>query len=318
MKHRTATLAAAFAIFAAPQIAVAMDTLKLAVGQRGAWPTSISEVGVRAGFFKKRDLTLEITYTAGGGETLQPVISGAVDIGVGVGTSAAIGAFAKGAPVRIIGGNTTGAGDLMWFVRSDSPIKTMKDVNGHTFAYGSTGSSTQIVGRALLKQFDVDAKMVALGNMAATTTATLSGQVDVGWTSAPYVFDLLNAGRIRIIVTGADAKEYVDQTVRVIAANADSLKTKADAIRRYVDGYRETLNWMYSDDPAAIATVAAFMGQSEKIAGQTRGIYPKATIDFDRITGLDGVMEDAVEGKLMSAPLTAQQLKEVIVRIPAR
>ena len=40
--------------------ASAQDTLKLAVGQRGNWDTSVSEVGQRAGIFKKHGLVLEI------------------------------------------------------------------------------------------------------------------------------------------------------------------------------------------------------------------------------------------------------------------
>jgi NitT/TauT family transport system substrate-binding protein len=317
MKHATAALFALTTLLAATHLAVAQDTLKLAVGQQGALPTSVSEIGVRAGIFKKHNLALELTYTAGGGETLQPVIGGAVDLGIGVGTSAVMGAFTKGAPVRIIGGNTTGARDLMWFVKADSPIKSMADVKGRTFAYGSTGSSTQIVARALLKQFNVNAQLVATGNFAATMTATMSGQIDVGWTSPPLVFEPLNDGKIRVIATGADAKEYVDQTVRVIAANANSLATKADAIKRYVAAYRETMAWMYSGDPKALTAIAAFMGVNEKIARQTLDVYTRESLDFDRITGLDGVMADAVEAKFMGAPLTAQQLKDVIVKIPA-
>ena len=45
--------------------ASAQDTLKLAVGQRGNWDTSVSEVGQRAGIFKKHGLVLEILYTQG-------------------------------------------------------------------------------------------------------------------------------------------------------------------------------------------------------------------------------------------------------------
>ena len=56
--------------------AFAQDTLKLAVGQRGNWDTSISELGQRAGIFKKHGLALEIVYTQGAGETQQAAISG--------------------------------------------------------------------------------------------------------------------------------------------------------------------------------------------------------------------------------------------------
>src|SRR5262245_18448515 len=94
---------AALLPLALPTVTAAQDTLKLAIGQRGNWEQSAPEIGSRAGIFKKYDLNIERTYTAGAGETLQAVIAGAVDIGTGVGPAGALSAFTKGAPVRGIG-----------------------------------------------------------------------------------------------------------------------------------------------------------------------------------------------------------------------
>jgi len=58
---------AALALGFALQSAHAQDTLKIAAGQRGNWDTSISEVGQRAGIFKKHGLVLEILWTQGAG-----------------------------------------------------------------------------------------------------------------------------------------------------------------------------------------------------------------------------------------------------------
>src|SRR5215831_17832010 len=79
--------------------ALAEDTLRLAIGQRGLWNTCISEVGQRGGIFKKHGLSLEILYTQGSGETQQAAIAGSVDIAVGVGIMGALSAYSKGAPV---------------------------------------------------------------------------------------------------------------------------------------------------------------------------------------------------------------------------
>ena len=65
--------------------AAAQDVLKVAIGQRGAWENSSAELGQNQGIFKKHGLNLEILYTQGSGETMQAVISGSVDIGVGIG-----------------------------------------------------------------------------------------------------------------------------------------------------------------------------------------------------------------------------------------
>ena len=107
-------------------------------------------------------------YTSGSGETLQPVIAGSVDLGLAVGTLGAMAAFSKGAPVRIIGAEATGAADY-WFVKTSSPIKTLKDLNGHTIAFSTAGSSTAERRARLHQRVRADrAKAMSTGNRAAT------------------------------------------------------------------------------------------------------------------------------------------------------
>src|SRR3954452_25027234 len=91
--------ALAFAL--ATTAASAEDTVKLAIGQRGNWDTSVSEIGQRVGIFKKHGLNLEMVYTRGAGETQQAVISGRVNIGIAAGVMGVIGAYAKSAPIRV-------------------------------------------------------------------------------------------------------------------------------------------------------------------------------------------------------------------------
>ena len=190
-------LTVAFAAFGGP--AFAQETLKLAVGQRGNWDTSVAEVGQRGGIFKKHGLTLEIVYTQGSGETLQAVLSESVDIGVAVGIMGALSAYSKGAPVRVIGAETTGAGDLYWYVKADSPIKTLKDTDGKTIAFSTRGSSTDGVVTAFMKQYDLKAKPTGTGSPSSTFTQVMSGQVDVGWSAPPFGLDQLDKGEIRRI-----------------------------------------------------------------------------------------------------------------------
>jgi len=75
----TLAIAAATAALASPPRANADDLLKLTIGQRGNWDTAITQLGTKAGIFKKNGIELEMVYTSGSGETLQPVIGGAVD-----------------------------------------------------------------------------------------------------------------------------------------------------------------------------------------------------------------------------------------------
>ena len=297
--------------------APAQDTLKLAVGQRGLWDTSISDVGQRAGIFKKHGLTLELLYTQGAGETQQAVISGSVEIGVGVGIMGVLSAYSKNAPVRIIGAEITGAGDLFWYVKADSPIKTIQDFNGKTIAYSTNGSSTHGVVTAYIKQYGLTAaKATPTGGPPATMTAVMSGQVDVGWSAPPVGLDQLDKNEIRQIATGNDTL-FKGQTVRLLITNTQTLQGRKDAIERYMKASRETIDWMYSD-PAALKTYAEFAGITEAKAKRIRdGFFPKSSLSPDEITGLDEIVPDAVNLKFTTAPLTKAQLADLI-RIPPR
>jgi NitT/TauT family transport system substrate-binding protein len=309
--------ALAAALATASSAALAQDTLRLAVGQRGLWDTAISEVGQRAGIFKKHSLNLELLYTQGAGETQQAVISGSVEVGVGVGIMGVLSAYSKGAPVRVIGAEITGAGDLFWYVKADSAVKTIADFNGKTIAYSTNGSSTHGIVTAFIRQYGLTAaKATPTGGPPATLTAVMSGQVDVGWSAPPIGLDQLDRQEIRQIATGNDTL-FKGQTVRLLITNTQTLQGRKDAIDRYMKAYRETVDWMYSD-PAALKTYAEFAGITEAKAKRIRdGFFPKSSVSPDEITGLDLIVPDAVNLKFTAAPLTKEQLADLI-RIPPR
>src|ERR1044071_5593459 len=108
--------------------ASAQDTLKIAIGQINNWENQAPTLGEDAGIFKKHNLKVEACGTQGAGETIQAVISGSADLGAGVGVAGVMRAFQRGAPVRILLPAFTGTGDLYWYVKAESPIKSLKDL----------------------------------------------------------------------------------------------------------------------------------------------------------------------------------------------
>jgi NitT/TauT family transport system substrate-binding protein len=293
----------------------AQDNLKVAVGQRGNWATSVAEVGQRVGIFKKHGLTLELLYTQGSGETQQAVIAESVDVGIAAGTMGAMSAFAKGAPVRIISAETTGASDLYWYVKAGSPVKTIKDFDGRTVAYSTNGSSTHMVVQAFIKQFDLKAKAVATGGPIPTLTQVMSGQIDVGWSAPPDGLDQLDRGDIRFIANGNEALIFKGQTVRVNITNLKTLATRVDALQRFVKAYRETARSLYAGD-ATLQVYADWLGISTAKAKRTRDeFYPWEALDPDAIVGLEAIASDAVSLKYLTTPLTRAQLDELVVKL---
>jgi NitT/TauT family transport system substrate-binding protein len=293
-------------------VALAGDVVKLTIGQRGNWDTAITHLGSKAGIFKRYGIDLDMTYTSGSGETLQPVLAGAVDGGLAVGTMGAISAFAKGAPVRIIGAEATGAADY-WYARTTSSIRTLQDINGKTIAFSTRGSSTDTIVRAFIAEFGLTATPVATGNPSATLTAVMSDQVDVGWASPPFGFKEMEEGKIRLVAKATDAAIVRDQTIRVIVANAQALEARKDVFRRFMQGYRDSIAYVYGDSPQVIVDYAAFVGVPESMARRVRDdFFPRSLVNPDEIKGLDSLMKDAVDLKFIPAPLTKEQLAVLI------
>ncbi|HEU4357723.1 MAG TPA: ABC transporter substrate-binding protein [Xanthobacteraceae bacterium] len=309
---RLSTVLAALAlVVGADRAAWSQDTLKVAIPQRGAWDAGVAELGQRGGIFKKYGLDLEILYVQAGPESIQAVIGGSMDIATAAGVSAAVGTFAKGAPIRIIGSEMIGAPDLYWYVPASSPIKKVEDFNGKTVSFSLTGSSSHAALLALIAQYKLTAIPTSTGTIAATITQTMTGQVDVGFGAAPFGLDLAEDGRIRIIATGNDVASLRSRTVRVNLTNVNTLQKRRDAIVRFNRAYQETVAWMYSD-PAALKHYGEYSNLPEKIVLRVRELIPKESMATDRVEGIDQIMADAVAGKFIPAALTGDQIKELL------
>jgi NitT/TauT family transport system substrate-binding protein len=311
----TALGALALLAVGGPQ-AMSQETLKVAVPQRGAWDAGLAELGQRGGIFKKHGLNLEILYTQAGPESIQALIGGSIDIATASGVSAAVGTFAKGAPIRVIGSEIVGSPDLYWYVPSNSPVRKVEDFNGKTVAYSLTGSSSHAGLLALIAQYKLTAKPTSTGSITATLTQAMTGQVDVGFSAVPFFLDRVEDGQIRIIASGSDVASLRSRSGRVNLTNVTTLQNRKDAINRFHLAYKETVDWMYSD-PAALKHFSDYSGLPEKVVVKVRQLIPKETMAPDQVVGIDQIIAEAVSMKFLSAPLTADQIKELI-QIPGK
>jgi NitT/TauT family transport system substrate-binding protein len=288
------------------------ETLKVAIPQKGNWDTSVAVFGARAGIFKKEGLDLQFIYTEGGATTLQSVLSGSIDIGMQTGALGLIGAYAKGAPARVISAGATSASDLFWYSKAGSGIKNLKDVNGKTIAYSEVGSSSNLVLLSLLKQAGVNATTVRTGGVPSTFTQVMSGQIDVGWSAAPFGIADVKAGKIQIVARGADLQSMKNQTIRANFVSAGVLASKRDALVKFSRAYAESLDWVYSH-PQAIQWFADGQHISPDVAKEAvEEFYPRADLQPYEIKGLDLSLQQALEYKFISHPMTPADLKGMI------
>jgi len=290
----------------------AADNVKVAIGQIDAWANQAPTLGMKAGIFQKHGIVLETFGTQGAGETLQAVIAGSADIGIGIGTAGAMRAFARGAPVRAIAAAFVGVGDQYWYVPTNSPLQRLTDATGkQTFAYSTNGSTSHVIALGFVRELGVKAKPTATGGPPSTLTMTMTGQIDIGWAVVPFGLAELQDGKIRVVARGPDVPTLRNQTVRVQVVNANALKERKDVMIRFMRGYREALDWMYAS-PLAAKYYAETIKLPESLVVMQRDQYnPKDALSPDRLSDLDQVMADAVEMKFLDAPLSKAQLGEL-------
>jgi NitT/TauT family transport system substrate-binding protein len=106
-----------------------------------------------------------------------------------------------------------------------------------------------------------------------------------------------------------------DRTVRWNITNLDMLAKRKDAIQRYMQAYRETIDWMYRE-AAALAIYADYAKLPKAQVHDVRDYIPKTAVDPGRIAGMDAIIADAVQLKFIAAPLTEPQTRELVQMQP--
>lgn len=298
------------------QEAAELDILRIVLGQSGSWSSSAPALGEKAGIFRKHGLALDIVDISSVDRPSHAVASGSVDIGVGIGIAPVLRAYSKGAPVRVIGANFTGVGDLYWYVRADSPIQRLDDVADKTsIGFSAAGSPSHHVVLAFIQELGLRGLPTATGNQSRTLAQVMSGKVEVGWAAAPFGLKDVSEGKIRIVANGNVVPSLRTQTGRVDIVNANALKSRNDAIMRFSRACREAVDWMFSS-PQAVEMFAEKFKVAPELVTMTRDKFQtREAMQNDRLSDLDAVMADAVALKFLDKPLNERQVAD-LVQIP--
>ncbi|MEX0405275.1 ABC transporter substrate-binding protein [Aquibium sp. LZ166] len=289
----------------------AQDAIRVAGPHPTALTTITARVAQELGFFEKENLVVDMLWTQGGSDVLQAVISGSVDIGIETGLGGVLSAIEKGAPIEVISSQMTGAGEFYWYVKADSDIQSFADLqDGETVSFSRPGASSETILNALLAQSGAKATPVSSGSPPETLTQVMSGQIDVGW-GAPPAYPEIKDGRLRIIGRGNDATVLAGQTTRVNVANAAYLEANKDTVRRFLRAMNATLDALYTD-PEVLAKAAEFVKLDVADARSVlTDFVPREAFTMNKLGDLEGSMQQAVENKQLSAPLSAEAQEKI-------
>jgi NitT/TauT family transport system substrate-binding protein len=150
-------------------------------------------LGIEKGFFREQGLEVETQVAQGGAAIVPAVVSGDFQFGFGNNVSLMI-ARAKGLPLKIVTEGVQGAPDEeSWanglLVAEDSPIRSVEDLAGRTFAVTTLKNNAEVTIKATLEKAGVDVSDLKFVEVPfpEMNTAVARGRADVAWQAEPFV-----------------------------------------------------------------------------------------------------------------------------------
>jgi len=261
MKKRIALFAAfAFASLSFSSLAQAQDnvTLRYLASYGGI---SAHELADALGYFKGTGVSIENKgYASGGPESLFALASGSVDIGSAA-TPAVLNSIASGNkfvaayPTNGID-NTTKS---IFYVREDSPIKTVKDLAGKSVAINTLGAHLDYTLREALRQAGLPqnaAKPVAVPGPQLEQVLR-SGQVDVaafGYWQTTFEGVARSHGGLRPVFDDTAVLGEIAGGFTVL--RADFVQEHPEAAKTFVQQSARALDYA-REHPAEVRTILA-------------------------------------------------------------
>lgn len=268
------------------------------------------------GFYEDAGLQMEATFTGGGSETVQAVVSGSADIGTETSGPAAIGSFSQGAPIKIISASTTGL-DLFWFAEADSPYGGQEDLAGQRVGYSSTGSSSHVGVLGLSEALEAEGlepiQAEAIGAPADNFTAVTTGQIAAGWSQPPTFTEEVDNGKLKIVAEGSEIGEYEDVAIRINIANAQWAEQNPEAVRSFLEVQQRSWDWIFDNREEAVRIwkEAADLQESEDILLNSFDYYERADLRIAPLDGRETLIEDARRFEFLEGDLSEEQINEL-------
>ena len=225
-------------------------------------------IGMKYGIYQKQGLQIEEIIFAGGAKLTQGMVAGSVDIGLSGGPEMAF--TAKGSPQIAIATIVDSPTFMGISVATQSTARGIDDLKGKKIGVTSPGSLTYwLVGelnraKGWTSEGDRAIPVVIGGNPAATYAALRTGQVDasLGGVSVGYQLELQNQGRLLIRIS-----DYVtDIALFVTFASTSIIQKNPDAVRRFVKGWYESVDFMRSHKAETVALASEVIGYAPSVS----------------------------------------------------
>jgi NitT/TauT family transport system substrate-binding protein len=254
--------------------AKAADTLRVgkAVAQNFAYTPL--DIGMAQGIFQRHGVEITVLDFTGGAKIAQAMAGGSVDISLSAGPDMQF--VAKGAPEIAVASITESPVFMGLCISKESPIRTIDDLKGQQIGVASRGSLTwwliDELNRVKGWKGNDQAKQVVVGGSTQASLAALkTKEVAASLSATQTGFLLEEQGDGRLL---ADCSKYVGPfELFTTFASTGITQKNPDAVRRFLAGWYETVDFMRKNKDETVPLAAKAMTYPPKVAARAYDVF---------------------------------------------
>lgn len=259
-------------------------------------PTPIL-IGIEKGYFKARNIDLEMTFFKSGAEIAPAVATGQVDAALTTSGAPLFNALARGIELKIVADALTldpkapQSDPVSIVVRQElldsGVVKSAKDLAGRKIAITAPGQILDIIARQFMQNADIATDNYKLVSMPLPDmiVALKSGAVDAAVLLDPFTTFAKDRGVGDRLVRGSDIVPGVQQAFIVYGTRMT--EKNRDLGQRFMEAYAEANQWMRK-------TLATPGGRKQVAAIYQKFLPAKSAELYERITLVTAVKGLAV------------------------
>jgi ABC-type nitrate/sulfonate/bicarbonate transport system substrate-binding protein len=233
--------------------AAAEEVIRIGCPTKTYFPTILATVAREKGLFQKEGLKPEITIYRGGAETFEAIAAGSADLGT-VAVPLVATSRKRGVLTKIVGGSGAEWSGWILGVKTDSPIRAVKELEGKKVGITSAGSGTDTLALWAQGAHKVTFSRIAVGG-GGLVPNLLNDNLAAAVIYSPLSYQLLSEGKVRALVDFATAMP--PNLIGGWAATEKHLTERRDFIQRGLNALYGALEYMRANPDYAIETIAA-------------------------------------------------------------
>jgi NitT/TauT family transport system substrate-binding protein len=279
-----------------PGVASAQDVVKVAKAVPNPLAFAVLDIGNDLGIWAKRGLKLEIMSLSGDAKMQQAMVAGDIDFGLGSGP--AMGFLAKGVPATVVGVIANQPLSMGLVIGKNSRAKTVADLKGAKIGISTNASLSYWLARKLseLQGWGPNGvQTVSLGALPSNIAALQAGQVEGCVVSASVGHQLQRKNEGRLLLRFGD---YIGKFyTHVIFASNKIIETRPDLVKRFVQGWSDTVRQMKENKAETVRFAKKVTGYDDDIqSDEYDDVMPMMSVDmkFDKESS-DAVAESLID-----------------------